>query len=237
MARFNVLSGSTTTPIAEPGFGQAWLVPGGASGAWASQGGKIAIGNGDDGYIYQTPADGDEIFVVDTDVLYLVAVGGALQQIYPIAVNNGNWSGTDLAVANGGTGASDAANARVNLGLSTGALQIVIGNGVDAIGTGVAGDIYVPFACAITGWSITADASGSIVVDVWKDTYANFPPVDADSIAGSELPTLSSAQKNQDLSLSTWTGSGAVAAGDYLRFNVDSATTVKQVLLVLHITR
>ena len=68
-------------------------------------------------------------------------------------------------------------------------------------------------------------------MDVWKDTYANFPPVNADSIAGTEKPTLSSAQKNQDLSLTTWTTS--VVAGDILAFEVESATTVQKVTVAL----
>lgn len=101
------------------------------------------------------------------------------------------------------------------------------------IGTGVKARVWFPFPCKIIGWTILADAVGSIVIDVWKDTYANHPPTVADTIAGSEKPTLSAAQKNQDLSLSTWTQD--VAAGDILFFNVDSATTVKQVFLGLSI--
>ena len=96
--------------------------------------------------------------------------------------------------------------------------------------------LEVPFAMTITGWTIISDVSGSCVIDVWKDTYANYPPVVGDSIAGTEKPTLSSATKNQDLSLSTWT-TLAVASGDTLVFNVDSATTVTKVTVVLRGTR
>jgi len=110
-----------------------------------------------------------------------------------------------------------------------------IDGGGSAITTGVKGYVRVPFNCVITGWDIVADQSGSIVVDVWKDTYANFPPTVADTIAGSEKPTLSSAQKNQDLSLSTWTTN--LTDGDYLGFNVDSVSTVTRVTVTLICTR
>lgn len=113
--------------------------------------------------------------------------------------------------------------------------MIIIDGGGSAITTGVKGDIEVPFGCTITAWEVLADQSGSIVIDVWKDTYANFPPTVADTITGSEKPTLSSATKNQDTNLTTWTTS--VSAGDILRFNVDSATTVTRVTLSITVTR
>lgn len=111
---------------------------------------------------------------------------------------------------------------------------VTIDGGGSAITTGVKGYLTVPYSGTITQWTLTADASGSIVIDVWKDTYANFPPTVADTIAGSEKPTLSSAQKNQDTSLSTWTTT--VTAGDIVGFNVDSATTVTRVNLVIEMT-
>jgi len=103
---------------------------------------------------------------------------------------------------------------------STGSIMLEVGG--TSITTGVKSYTSVNFNCTITGWRITSDASCSIVVDVWKDTYSNFPPTNTDSIAGSELPTLSSAVKNEDLTLTTWTTS--VTSGDVIGFNIDSIT-------------
>lgn len=113
-------------------------------------------------------------------------------------------------------------------------LVFIIDGGGSAITTGVKGDVRIQgFSGTIVAWTILGDQSGSIVVDVWKDTYANFAPTVADTIAGSEKPTLSSASKNEDAALSTWTT--AIADGDCLRFNVDSATTVTRVTITIKI--
>jgi len=95
--------------------------------------------------------------------------------------------------------------------------------------------IRIPYSGTITGWTITSDVSGSCVVGVWKDTYTNYPPLVADAIAGTEKPTLSSATKNQDLSLTTWT-TLAVTEGDILIFNVESASILTQIFISLDIT-
>lgn len=114
-------------------------------------------------------------------------------------------------------------------------LTFVIDGGGSAITTGQKGHLEIPFACTINGWTLLADQSGSIVIDVWKDTYANYPPTVADTIAGTEKPTLSAVIKNQDLALTTWTT--AVAAGDILAFNVDSVATVTRVTLSIKVTK
>jgi hypothetical protein len=111
----------------------------------------------------------------------------------------------------------------------------LIDGGGSPISTGQKGHIEVPFACHAVGWTLVADQAGSIVIDVWKDNYAVFPPTGGDSIAGTQKPTLAAADKNQDLNLTTWTT--ALAKGDVLAFNVDSAATVLRVSLAIRVVR
>lgn len=112
-------------------------------------------------------------------------------------------------------------------------ITFVIDGGGSAITTGVWGFLEIPFDCTITQVTLLADQTGSIVIDIWKDTYANFPPTNADSITASAPPTISSAVKAQDATLTGWTTS--ITAGDILAFNVDSATTVERVTLSLKV--
>lgn len=114
--------------------------------------------------------------------------------------------------------------------------QAVIDGGGAVITTGVKGDLGpFPFPCVITEVTALADQSGSIVIDVWKDAYANYPPVDGDSITASAPITISATNKSQDATLTAWTTS--IAAGDTLRFNVDSVTTLQRVTLALKLRR
>lgn len=112
-------------------------------------------------------------------------------------------------------------------------IGITIDGGGSAITTGVKGYKSFPVAGTITGVRMLADQSGSAVVDIWKDTYANFPPTNADSITASAKPTISAAQKSEDTTLTGWTTS--VSAGDVFAFNVDSATTITRLTLELTI--
>lgn len=117
------------------------------------------------------------------------------------------------------------------------ALEFIIDGAGSEITIGQKGHLEVPFACTITAWTIAADVSGAIKIDVWRDTYANFPPDNTDSLCGGHEPEIAaSAQKAQDTDLGDWT-SVALVAGDILAFNVDSCTTITRVTLSLTVTK
>lgn len=112
---------------------------------------------------------------------------------------------------------------------------------IDGLGTvittGIKGFISLPVSGTITKWRLLSiDAAGpatvgSIVIDIWKDTYANYPPTVADTITAAAKPTLSAVNKNEDSTLTGWTTS--FSAGDILGFNVDSVSGLTKVSLTL----
>lgn len=112
-------------------------------------------------------------------------------------------------------------------------LDYVFDNNGSPLATGARSPIEVPFAATVLAWRLFADVSGSIVIDVKRATYSGLPTFA--SIAASAKPTLSSAQKNQDTTLTGWTT--ALAAGDWLQFDVTSVATVTKVTLSLSLLR
>lgn len=112
-------------------------------------------------------------------------------------------------------------------------ITIVIDGGGAAVSTGLKAFGRVPENMTVTGWDIVADQSGSAVVDIVYDTYANYPPTAGDNIAGTEKPTLSAAIKNQDTSLTTWT-TVALTAGSYIGADVESASTVTRLVISIY---
>jgi hypothetical protein len=117
-----------------------------------------------------------------------------------------------------------------------GAVNFVFGDGTNVIAAGLKGFVRFPYAATITKWSLVADVAGTIVVDIWKDVYANHPPTVADSIP-SPKPSLSSADQNESSSLGSWT-TLAIAEGDVLAFNVEATpATLTLCTLTLHFTR
>lgn len=100
-------------------------------------------------------------------------------------------------------------------------LGMVFDGGGSPPTVGSVGYLVCQRAGIIDQWSVVADVAGSAVVDVWKAT--GVIPTVADTIAGSEKPTLTAQQLNSDTALTTWTTS--VAVGDVLGFSIDSVTT------------
>lgn len=111
---------------------------------------------------------------------------------------------------------------------------ILDGGGVE-IADGVAGDLQIDYDCTIVSWTLLADQSGSIQVDIWKSTYAGFPPTVGNSITGSSKPTITTANKATSSTLTGWVTS--IASGDVLRYNVDSCNAIQRCTVAMKVRR
>jgi len=114
-----------------------------------------------------------------------------------------------------------------------GKIEIIIDGGEDVPPAGMLYDFSVPYDLVINDWSLIADTAGSIVIDLWKGTYASLPTV-ANTITGSDKPTLSSAIKATSAALTGWTIDWN--KDDIIHVNIDSATTATKFILYLACT-
>ena len=114
--------------------------------------------------------------------------------------------------------------------------EIYAGGAIPATGAYV-GVLVVPMDCEIVSAELLADQAGSIVVDIWRTTYADYNPgthpVVGDSIVAAAPPTLTAAYKSEDSTLTGWTTT--LTEGDLLKISVTSVDTLTWARLALRV--
>ena len=91
----------------------------------------------------------------------------------------------------------------------------------------------VPYDATLLGVALTTrDASGSCEVDIWKDTFQNYPPTVADTIVGSNKPEIITGVIYVDLVLDGW-ATKQVNAGDVIAFKLETCTTFHGIIVDL----
>lgn len=128
----------------------------------------------------------------------------------------------------------DAADTLLKISL----VNFIIDGGVEAISTGIAGDIGpFPFACTLNEVTLLANTTGSIVIDFWKDLYANYPPTVADTMVGASGTKATIAADVKSVNTLTGWAATAIPSASTIRFNVDSCSGINRVTVALKITR
>lgn len=109
----------------------------------------------------------------------------------------------------------------------------VFGDGTDTASI-VAGQtcfVRVPYGGTIVEWTLVANASCTVTIDVWKHTAL---PTNSNSITASAKPALSAATVGGSSTLTGWTT--AVTAGDVFGFELESISgSATQVTLTLKV--
>ena len=190
--------------------------------------GRAEIGTtGDDDFHFKVSPDGSAW----NEALLIDRTSGVVT--VPAALNLGQ---ADTTLTRAAAGQVAVEGKRIFNDGDKGAIGCVIDGGGAVIATGIKGDIGpMTFAGEFEDVTLLADQSGSIVVDIWKDAYANFPPMVAGSITAAAKPTISAATKSQDATLASW--SKTFAAGDVFRIHVDSAAAIQRAALTLKYKR
>ena len=116
-----------------------------------------------------------------------------------------------------------------------GSIVAIFDGGGDALVADSFVDIPMPDDGTITAWTLLADQSGDVELDIRVDSFANFPPTGADSIVAAAPPEITADTKATSSTLTAWDTS--LTAGDIMRVVVVSATDITKVTLYLTVNR
>lgn len=114
-------------------------------------------------------------------------------------------------------------------------LAFVMDGHGSVIAVGPKGAIPLFFNCLIEGVTLLADITGSVVVDIYRDSYSNYPNNSADSITNAHKPTLSGAITYNDTVLTGW--NTVISGNNVLSFNIDSVSTITKLTVALKLRK
>lgn len=126
---------------------------------------------------------------------------------------------------------TDAAGTGVEYADDIASITFIIDGGGTVLTTGVHGDLEIPYNCTIERVTLLADQTGDVEIDLFVDTFANYPPVVGDSIVAAAPPTITTDDNSQDATLTGWTT--ALASGSTIRYNINSVTIIERVTIAL----
>jgi hypothetical protein len=195
---------------------------------------SITSGSSGDGYILIADGAGGSAFEIfpDHDHSGDAGDGGVFD-----AANLGSGAATDgyVLTADGvGGSAWEEPTTSGSSGDYAGWSVIVDGAG-SVIGDGIKAYFEIPFDCELVRIRVGADASGSADIDIWKDTFANFPPTVGDTITASTPPSLSSEQTIEDTTLDGW--GTTFSEGDWIGIFVENAATITMLTIAFRVLK
>ena len=148
-------------------------------------------------------------------------VTGAVSGVGSISVST---SGNKLLISGSSSSSTQTQSPRI--------LGCVFDGGGSVLETGSKAYIIVSQSGTIYKYTALADITGSAVVDVYKNTYANYPPTSSSSIASGFKPTISTGIKTQSGVLTGWS-SVTFSSGDVFGINLDSCSGITRLTFEL----